>query len=98
MKVPCYNITFIQFGEDYLADPATDPIGVYGDGAGNRIYLWREQWYAEYPVYLSPLIQRHDDIGDIAREMRSSILALLTAQAAMTQSSVWRALYQKDEE
>ena len=96
MKVP-YDITFVQFGEDYLADPATDPIGVYGDGAGNRKYLWRDQWYSEYPLHLGPLTQRHDEIGGIVREMRAPLEGLLTTPGAVPQSFVWRALYRRDD-
>jgi len=84
------EITFVRFGEGYLADPSMDPIGVYGDKAGNRKYLWRGKWYAEYPLHLPPLLERKDAVGDIVRAMRAGPL---TPQPTKPHQDVWRALY-----
>ena len=46
------SLFLVEFGDGELADPEAEPIGVFGDGKGDRQYIWRDSFWGEADVKL----------------------------------------------
>lgn len=82
----------VEFDAADLCDPTAEPIGVRGDGKGNRIYQFRDQLWYEYDVsgwYTRILMERNDAVGECVRAMADFNHALYRGNT----TSVWRVLY-----
>lgn len=40
-------VYLVEFADGELAVPMAEPIGVFGDGKGDRQYIWRDAFWAE---------------------------------------------------
>ena len=85
-----YIVKFSDNGD--LCNPAAEPIGIRGDGKGDRIYQFRDCFWYEYDIaiwHVRIWLERTDVIGECVRALFAFNRTLHTKDI----DSVWRILY-----